>query len=118
MMARRAIRTDGMRDRIAAYAFPRGGVEVVCASRGYTLYSRRTDGPVARLRPTGEGDEVQVCDSEGRLGPLLATSAPLSCRSIRPSSLARRKTSSGSMPDAYNLPKYVKSSSGLIREQL
>ena len=37
-----AIRTDVMRDRIAAYAFPRGGVEVVRASRGYTLYSRRT----------------------------------------------------------------------------
>ena len=54
-----AIRTDGMRDRIAAHPFPRGGVEVVRASRGYTLYSRRTDGPVARLRPTGQ-DKVQV----------------------------------------------------------
>jgi hypothetical protein len=38
----RAPRTDDLRDRIAAYAFPRGGVEVVCANRGYTLYSRRT----------------------------------------------------------------------------
>ena len=37
-----AIRTDEIRDRIAAYVFPRGGVEVVRASRGYTLYSRRT----------------------------------------------------------------------------
>jgi hypothetical protein len=37
-----AARTDDMRDRIVAYAFPRGGVEVVRASRGYTLYSRRT----------------------------------------------------------------------------
>jgi hypothetical protein len=37
-----AIRTDEMRDHIAAYAFPRGGVEVVRANRGYTLYSRRT----------------------------------------------------------------------------
>jgi hypothetical protein len=51
----RAPRTDDLRDRIAAYAFPRGGVEVVRANRGYTLYSRRTDGPVARLRPTGDG---------------------------------------------------------------
>jgi hypothetical protein len=42
-----AIRTGDLRDRIAAYAFPRGGVEVVRA-RGYTLYSRHTDGPVAR----------------------------------------------------------------------
>ena len=55
-----AIRTDEMRDRITAYAFPRGGVEVVRANRGYTLYSRRTDGPVARLRPPGDGDKVQV----------------------------------------------------------
>jgi hypothetical protein len=52
--------TDVTRDRIAAHPFPRGGVEVVRANRGYTLYSRRTNGPVARLRPTGEGDEVQV----------------------------------------------------------
>jgi hypothetical protein len=37
-----AARTDEMRDRIAAHAFPRGGVEVVRANRGYTLYSRRT----------------------------------------------------------------------------
>jgi hypothetical protein len=35
-----AARTDDMRDRIVAYAFPRGGV--VRANRGYTLYSRRT----------------------------------------------------------------------------
>ena len=55
-----AIRTDGMRDRIAAHPFPRGGVEVVRANRGYTLYSRRADAPVARLRPTGDGDKIQV----------------------------------------------------------
>ena len=34
--------TDVTRDRIAAHPFPRGGVEVVRANRGYTLYSRRT----------------------------------------------------------------------------
>lgn len=53
-------RPDPMRERIAAYHFPRGGVEVVRAKRGYTLYSRRIGGPVARLRPTGDGDGVQV----------------------------------------------------------
>ena len=53
-------RPDPIRERIAAYHFPRGGVEVVRAKGGYTLYSRRTDGPVARLRPTGDGDCVQV----------------------------------------------------------
>ena len=35
-----AVRTDNLRDRVAAYPFPRGGV--VRANRGYTLYSRRT----------------------------------------------------------------------------
>ena len=55
-----ARRTDELHDRIIAYAFPRGGVEVVRANRGYTLYSRRTGGPVARLRPTGQDDKVQV----------------------------------------------------------
>ena len=33
---------------------------MVRANRGYTLYSRRSGGQVARLRPTGEGDDVQV----------------------------------------------------------
>ena len=55
-------RPDEMRARIEAYPWPprRGGVEVVRANRGYTLYSRRTGAPVARLRPTGQGDKVQV----------------------------------------------------------
>ena len=52
--------TDAMRERIAAHPWPRGGVEVVRANRGYTLYSRRTGGQVARLRPTGKRDNVQV----------------------------------------------------------
>ncbi len=52
--------TDAMRERIEAYAWPRGGVEVVRANRGDTLYSRRSGGPVARLRPTGQADRVQV----------------------------------------------------------
>ena len=60
---------DAMRQRIEAHPWPRGGVEVVRANRGYTLYGRRTGGQVygrrtggqvARLRPTGEGDDVQV----------------------------------------------------------
>jgi hypothetical protein len=57
-----ANRQDEMRDRIEAYRWPpqRGGVEVVRANRGYTLYSQRTGGPVARLRPTGQADKVQV----------------------------------------------------------
>jgi hypothetical protein len=46
---------DAMRRRIEAYHWPprRGGVEVVRANKGYTLYSLRTGGPIARLRPNG-----------------------------------------------------------------
>ena len=42
---------DAMRTRIEAYPWPpqRGGVDVVRANKGYTLYSQRTGGPVARL---------------------------------------------------------------------
>jgi len=35
---------DAMRERIAAHPWPRGGVAVIRANRGYTLYSRRTGG--------------------------------------------------------------------------
>src|SRR3954452_1268488 len=51
---------DAMRQRIEAHPWPRGGVEVVRANRGYTLYSRRTGGQVACRRPTGKSDDVQV----------------------------------------------------------
>jgi hypothetical protein len=51
---------DLMRERIAAFSWPRCGVVVMKASRGYTLYSARTGEPIARFRPTGDGDRVQV----------------------------------------------------------
>ena len=53
---------DAMRRRIEAYHWPpqRGGVEVVRANKGYTLYSLSTGGPVARPSPTGHGARVQV----------------------------------------------------------
>ncbi len=105
-----AARTDDMRHRIVAYAFPRGGVEVVRANRGYTLYSRRTDGPVARLRQPGAASRFRCWGGEEPLGRLPATSAPSSCRSTKLSNLSPRKASSGSMPEVYNLTKRAKSS--------
>ena len=48
------------------------------ATRGYKLYSRRTGGPVVRLRPTGKEDNVQVLwwrhttwATPGDFGPLI-----------------------------------------------
>src|SRR3954454_1483411 len=70
--------TDAMHERIAAHPWPRGGVEVIRANRGDTLYGRRTGGQVARLRPTGENDDVQILwwrgagwATPGDFGPLI-----------------------------------------------
>jgi hypothetical protein len=69
---------DATRERIAAHPWPRGGVEVRRTNRGYTLYSRRTGGPVARLRPIGKEDNVHILwwrreawATPGDFGPLI-----------------------------------------------
>jgi hypothetical protein len=75
--------SDAVRARIQAWPWPpqRGGVEVVRANRGYTLYSARTGAPVARLRPTGKAEEVQVLwwrrDAWGNPGPFGPEVMPL-----------------------------------------
>ena len=51
---------DAIVARIAAYRWPHGGVDVARARGGYTLYSRRTGAPVARLKPTGREDQMQL----------------------------------------------------------
>jgi hypothetical protein len=53
-------RRDTMAERIAAYPWPRGGVEVHRVAGGYSLLSARTGAPVARLKPLSEGDRVEV----------------------------------------------------------
>ena len=52
--------SDPVVERIAAYPWPRGGVQVRRVSGGYTLVSARTGAPVARLRPLPSGDRVEV----------------------------------------------------------
>ena len=53
--------SDPMRARIEAFNRARGGgVAVHKAGRGYSLFSERTGAPLARLKPTGEADKVQV----------------------------------------------------------
>ena len=52
---------DALLERIEAFNRARGGGVVVRkVARGYTLLSERTGAPVARFRPTGEADKVQV----------------------------------------------------------
>ncbi len=50
-----------MRERIEAFNQARGGgVTVHKAGRGYSLTSERTGAPIARIKPTGDADKVQV----------------------------------------------------------
>lgn len=53
--------SDPTRERIEAFNQARGGgVAVHKAGRGYSLTSERTGVPIARLKPTGDADKVQV----------------------------------------------------------
>ena len=50
-----------MLERLKAFNRSRGGGLVVRrAANGYSLYSERSGGPVARFRPTGEDDKLRV----------------------------------------------------------
>ncbi|HEV2124832.1 MAG TPA: hypothetical protein VGW38_18955 [Chloroflexota bacterium] len=52
---------DVMLKRIQSFNRARGGgVVVQKAARGYSLLSERSGAPIARLRPIGDGDRVQV----------------------------------------------------------
>jgi len=53
--------SDPMRERIEAFNQAHGGgVTVHKAGRGYSLLSESTGTPIARLKPTGDADKVQV----------------------------------------------------------
>jgi hypothetical protein len=53
--------SDPTRERIEAFNQARGGgVAVHKAGRGYSLTSERTGAPLAKLKPTGNADKVQV----------------------------------------------------------
>jgi hypothetical protein len=53
--------SDPMRERIEAFNQARGGdIAVHKTGRGYTLTSERTGLSLARLKPTGNADKVQV----------------------------------------------------------
>ena len=53
--------SDPMRERIEAFNQAHGGgVAVRKAGRGCALTSERTGAPIARLKPTGDADKLQV----------------------------------------------------------
>ncbi len=74
--------SDPMRERIEAFNQARGGgVVVQKAGRGYSLKSERTGAPLARLKPTGDADKVQVLWWDGQRwaapGPFGIATMPL-----------------------------------------
>ena len=73
--------SNPMRARIEAFNQARGGGAVHKAGRGYSLTSERTGAPLARLKPTGDADKVQVlwCNGLrwGALGPFGIATLPL-----------------------------------------
>ena len=52
--------TDDILQRIERFRFPRGAVTAERRNRGYTLHHALSGAPVARLRPTGRKDSVEV----------------------------------------------------------
>jgi hypothetical protein len=73
---------DAMLARIAAFDETRGGGVIVRkAAGGYSLFGARTGGPIARLRPTGDGDKVELLwwngERGGASGPFGVAAMPL-----------------------------------------
>ena len=64
---------DPVLERIATYAWPRGGVQARQVRGGYTLTSARTGAPVARLKPFPSSDSFEILwwrrDAWGPAGP-------------------------------------------------
>src|SRR5829696_8010292 len=76
---------DVLLERIQSFNRARGGGVVQKAARGYSLRSERSGAPIARLRPTRDGERVQVLwwngERWGASGPFgMATSE---CRKFR-----------------------------------
>jgi hypothetical protein len=52
--------TDDIIQHIERFRFARGDVIAERRNRGYSLYHAASGAPVARLRPTGQDDDVEV----------------------------------------------------------
>ena len=52
--------TDPIIQRIESFRCRRGQLVVERRNRGYTLYRAGSGTPIARLRPTGQNDRVEV----------------------------------------------------------
>jgi hypothetical protein len=73
-------KTDEILDRIEAFNQAKGGgVIIQRAAKGFSLFREDNGKPIARLRPTGKGDQVEVMwwshrdkwEQIGDFGPML-----------------------------------------------
>jgi hypothetical protein len=73
-------KTDEVLDRIEAFNQVKGGGAIILrAAKGYSLFRADNGKPIARLRPTGIGDQVEVMwwshrdkwEQIGDFGPML-----------------------------------------------
>jgi hypothetical protein len=73
-------KTDETLDRIEAFNQAKGGgVLIQRAAKGFSLFREDNGKPIARLRPTGKGDQVEVMwwshrdkwEQIGDFGPML-----------------------------------------------
>jgi hypothetical protein len=55
-----AVMSDPIMQRIESFRCRRGQLAVERRNRGYTLYRASSGAPVARLRPAGQNDRVEV----------------------------------------------------------
>ena len=54
-------KSDSLLERIEAYSEAQGGGVIIRrANKGYSLFIESDGSPIARLRPTGNGDEVEI----------------------------------------------------------
>jgi hypothetical protein len=77
---------DPLLERILAFDRARGGgVAVNRVNRGYSLFNAETGKPIARLRPTGRADEVEILWWRGDRWDRIGDFGGIICRSMRPS---------------------------------
>jgi hypothetical protein len=55
-----SLMADDIVQRIERFPFPRGAVVAERRNGGFTLYHALSGAPVARLRPTGSNDSVEI----------------------------------------------------------
>jgi hypothetical protein len=76
------MRDDDIIRRIERYRFPRAPVTAERRNRGYTLIHAATGAPIARLRPRGGDDQMEIFYWSWKqrwapVGPFGGTVAPL-----------------------------------------